>query len=953
MLAAGALVAAALLAPAAGADPSGRVSFPGALPAVPQRAALTGSLPPGRTMTIDVMLAVPDPSALASFVAAVSTPSSPDYRHYLAPGQFGPRFGPGRSAIVSVRTWLAGQGLAVGPTSPDGLLIPATGTVAEISGAFATTMSAVKLASGGAAYTATTAPSVPAALAPSVATIVGLSNLARWHNDLRTSTTTRPATAPVPAVSANSSGPQACAVARGMSFPSGPLTMDELASAYSFSPLYAQGRLGGGVTIGIYELEPYEPSDISTFFSCYGISTSVTNVAVDGGAGTGPGVGEASLDIEDAAALAPQAHIVVYSGPNSIENGPGSGPFDTLDKMATDDAAQVLSTSWGVCEPENIPAGNGPGSAAAAEATVFAEMAAQGQTMVAASGDSGSEACWLGGPPPLDPNDSLQVDDPAAQPDVVGVGGTALPNGTPTGEGVWNDCQGSGSESCADFINDGAGGGGISANWDMPSWQVPVENGQSSGIPCANGSGNCREVPDVSADAAPNTGYITYNSGPAQGGWGVVGGTSAAAPLWAAAFALLDEGCASPVGMATPALYTLGEGASSAFNDVTVAGNNDLTSTGGGDYPTGTGYDMATGWGSPNVAALLSALQPAGGCPVVTGLSSSHGPVQGGGTLTVSGSSLATVSAVHFGPGLEAQVLSASATAVTVVIPAAPAPEAVDVTVTTPAGTSGVVPGARYVFGSPRNGLGYWLNASDGGIFAFGNANFYGSMGGQPLNEPIVGLAATPDDDGYWEVASDGGIFAFGNANFYGSMGGKPLNRPIVGLAATPDGRGYWEVASDGGLFAFGDAQFYGSMGGRPLNEPIVGLAATPDGRGYWEVASDGGLFAFGDAQFFGSMGGQPLNEPIVGLGATLDGRGYWEVASDGGIFSFGDAQFYGSTGAAPLNRPIVGLASTPDSGGYWEVASDGGIFSFGDANFFGSTGATPLNNPIVGMADT
>ena len=123
---------------------------------------------------------------------------------------------------------------------------------------------------------------------------------------------------------------------------------------------------------------------------------------------------------------------------------------------------------------------------------------------------------------------------------------------------------------------------------------------------------------------------------------------------------------------------------------------------------------------------------------------------------------------------------------------------------------------------------------------------------------PVVGMAGTPDGKGYWEVASDGGIFTFGDAGFYGSMGGQPLNAPVVGMAATPDGRGYWLVASDGGIFAFGDAGFYGSMGGQPLNAPVVGMAATPDGRGYWVVASDGGIFAFGDAGFYGSMGGQP-----------------------------------------------------------------------------------------------
>jgi hypothetical protein len=126
-------------------------------------------------------------------------------------------------------------------------------------------------------------------------------------------------------------------------------------------------------------------------------------------------------------------------------------------------------------------------------------------------------------------------------------------------------------------------------------------------------------------------------------------------------------------------------------------------------------------------------------------------------------------------------------------------------------------------------------------------------MGGRSLNAPIVGIAATPDGLGYWEVASDGGIFAFGNAAFEGSMGGNHLNAPVVGMAATPDGKGYWEVASDGGVFAFGDAAFEGSEGGQHLNAPVVGMAVTPHGKGYWEVASDGGSFPFGDSVPVGS----------------------------------------------------------------------------------------------------
>ena len=245
---------------------------------------------------------------------------------------------------------------------------------------------------------------------------------------------------------------------------------------------------------------------------------------------------------------------------------------------------------------------------------------------------------------------------------------------------------------------------------------------------------------------------------------------------------------------------------------------------------------------------------------------------------------------------------------------------------------------------------GYWLVASDGGIFSYGTG-FFGSTGAMTLNKPIVGMSPTADDNGYWLVASDGGIFSYGDAAFFGSTGAMTLNKPIVGIAPTPDGKGYWLVASDGGIFSYGDAAFFGSTGAMTLNKPIVGMAPTPDGKGYWLVASDGGIFSYGDAAFFGSTGAMTLNKPIVGMAPTPDGKGYWLVASDGGIFSYGDAAFFGSTGAMTLNKPIVGMAPTPDGKGYWLVASDGGIFAYGDATFLGSTGGTPLNKPIVGMA--
>ena len=247
----------------------------------------------------------------------------------------------------------------------------------------------------------------------------------------------------------------------------------------------------------------------------------------------------------------------------------------------------------------------------------------------------------------------------------------------------------------------------------------------------------------------------------------------------------------------------------------------------------------------------------------------------------------------------------------------------------------------------PSPGNGYWLGTDIGATFPFA-APGYGSLTTRP-QLPIVGMAPRPSGKGYWHVATDGGIFAFGDAPFHGSTGGMRLNRPIVGMAPTRSGNGYWLVASDGGIFSFGDAVFRGSTGAMTLNRPIVGMAPTPSGGGYWLVASDGGIFSFGDAAFHGSTGAMPLNRPIVGMASTATAAGYWLVATDGGIFSFGDAAFRGSTGDKALVSPIRAMAPTATGAGYWLVAGDGGIFNFGDAAFQGSAAGTGSN--VVSIA--
>ncbi len=228
----------------------------------------------------------------------------------------------------------------------------------------------------------------------------------------------------------------------------------------------------------------------------------------------------------------------------------------------------------------------------------------------------------------------------------------------------------------------------------------------------------------------------------------------------------------------------------------------------------------------------------------------------------------------------------------------------------------------------PGANANFWLATPGGPVEPFGTRD-YGSPSN--LNKPVVGATTTVDRKGYWLVAGDGGIFNYGDAQFYGSTGNLTLNKPIVGISPTSDDQGYWMVASDGGIFSYGDAVFHGSTGAITLNRPVVGMASTPDGGGYWLVASDGGIFSFGDARFFGSTGAIHLNQPIVAMAPTPDGNGYWLVAADGGLFAFGDAGFYGSA-AGTTGEPAQKLVPTSDGQGYWIIEQNGTALPYGDA---------------------
>lgn len=232
-------------------------------------------------------------------------------------------------------------------------------------------------------------------------------------------------------------------------------------------------------------------------------------------------------------------------------------------------------------------------------------------------------------------------------------------------------------------------------------------------------------------------------------------------------------------------------------------------------------------------------------------------------------------------------------------------------------------------------------------LYAFGNAT--PALGVEGANLPAVDMVPTQGGSGYWVAGSDGSVYAYGDAVFYGSASGIS-SKSIVGMAVTRTGRGYWLVATDGGVFAFGDARFHGSTGAMKLNSPIVGMSATPTDGGYLLLGQDGGIFAFGDAVFRGSAADLATSS-FSSIASTPGGGGYWIIHRGGAVYAFGNAPYLG--GANGISRhPIVDLAGIGGSG-YLLLAEDGGVFTFGSAKFFGSYDPVPRNATAIAARST
>jgi Bacterial Ig-like domain (group 3) len=254
---------------------------------------------------------------------------------------------------------------------------------------------------------------------------------------------------------------------------------------------------------------------------------------------------------------------------------------------------------------------------------------------------------------------------------------------------------------------------------------------------------------------------------------------------------------------------------------------------------------------------------------------------------------------------------------------------------------------------------GYWLVGADGGLFAFGSSQFYGSTGSLRLQGPVVGITPTSDRQGYWLVGSDGGVFSFGDAGFHGSIPGlglapagtlgsaHKLSAPIVGIVPTSDGAGYFMVSADGGVFAFGDAHFEGSCPGiGGCQGSAVSVIPDASGLGYWVVTSTGNVYAFGDAPYFGAPGVQ--ESPITSAARTPDGGGYWILLADGTVHNYGDAEYLGDANGLGGLNPATAIYATADGGGYWLASARGAVDAFGDAPNEGGMASAHLNAPII-----
>ena len=564
---------------------------------IPPRARLAadlGQAPLDRilpSVTLHFNMSSDQQAALSQLILDQQNPSSPRYHQWLTPAQYGAQFGLSSADLTRVQTWLTAQGLKVTAVSPSSNFITVSGSVAQVQTAFGTSIHS--LSSEGEQHISNVVdPVLPAALTAVVNGITGL-------NDFKLK-----ARAQTRLVRPNFTSSQS-----GNHY----LAPGDFYTIYDVSPLLASSINGTGVTIAVMGQTDIALSDVSTFRSVSGLAANQPTVRLFG---PDPGtsnndVPEATLDVEWSGAVAPSASIV-YVNSNDVIGL-------SLINAITSNVAPIISISYGDCESawgqSNLITLN----------QYFQQANVQGQTIVGPGGDSGATDCDYNSSVAAD---GLAVDFPASSPFVTGAGGAMFNEGTTTGAtNYWSATNGTTQGSATGYIPEAvwnetstanglsSGGGGISAYFSKPAWQV------GSGVP----SDLSRDVPDISLNAAyVHDGYLYCVQGSCVTGYraadgqtlSVVGGTSVATPSFAGILALVEQKTGSRIGNANPQIYGLANSTfyNNVFHDITTGNNNSPCVQGSPNCPNGgsigftagTGYDLATGWGTIDAFNLVS-----------------------------------------------------------------------------------------------------------------------------------------------------------------------------------------------------------------------------------------------------------------------------------------------------------------------------------------------------------
>jgi len=641
------LALAAALALVAGAAQAGNLSKAVA----PQALAVDNGLA-ASTDVVDVAISLKPNNLddLKAFVASTVDPSSPNYHQFITPAQFASRYGQSYANVLAVKSYLEANGLTVNQVYSNNLLITASGTNAQLSALFGTTQHSFTSVAGGSFQRVMNKPVVPAALQGVVSGISGLSTEPRFRPHNRqlpaelaalsapaTVTATRSTIAKT-AISAAAAPAATPVFANPQSY-----GVKQVATRYNLDPLYAAGYNGTGKTIGIMTFAAFNTAWPTSYWSAVGVTRTgtVTTVKACPGGGTTctigtAGSGETALDIEQSGGLAPGANVIVYEAPNT-----DAGSLALYTQAITANVADTLSISWGLTE-----LAYGPDDLAPYDA-LFLQAASQGVPVMAASADGGAYDVAGAGYPYPNYSNTLAVDFPASHPYVIGAGGTTLPLSLAGGAIIvpqerpwgWDYLQSyvGATTYYSSYFPVGAGGG-VSIQYALPDYQknlagtrtsaagqmmvcmIKTATNASTGVQGCNPGDIVisplpagyagRNVPDISMNADPESGYATFSTangnGTSTGTWVVGnGGTSFVAPQLNGIFTVLAQKAGHRLGWLHPQLYgafkTFGYGSGSPFKAVTTGTNL--------YYPATNSYNPATGIGTidaNNLSAIFN-----------------------------------------------------------------------------------------------------------------------------------------------------------------------------------------------------------------------------------------------------------------------------------------------------------------------------------------------------------